>query len=93
MPLDPTTASASPDLGIGRLGDVADGIRKVLRVSVYTDCTLTGLKHIMAKRQIQSRWLAPNWSAQNVPDRTSHPRAGSEGREAYVTPITMQFLR
>jgi len=39
---------------------IADGIRKVLRVipaervSVYTDCTLTGLKHIVAKRKLQS---------------------------------------
>jgi methionine synthase II (cobalamin-independent) len=36
------------------------GIRKVLRaipperVSIYTDCTLTGLKHIVANRKIQS---------------------------------------
>jgi methionine synthase II (cobalamin-independent) len=39
---------------------VAGGIRKVLRVvppervAVFTDCTLTGMKHIVAKRKLHS---------------------------------------
>ena len=39
---------------------VAEGIRKVLtvvppeRLSVFNDCTLTGIKHIVAKRKLQS---------------------------------------
>ena len=39
---------------------VAEGIRKVLtvvppeRLSVFNDCTLTGVKHIVAKRKLQS---------------------------------------
>ncbi len=39
---------------------VASGIRKVLdvvpaeRLMVYTDCTLTGIKHIVAKKKIES---------------------------------------
>ena len=48
------------DLHVESPGQVADGIRKVLqvvppeRVMVHTDCTLTGLKHIVAKRKMQS---------------------------------------
>jgi 5-methyltetrahydropteroyltriglutamate--homocysteine methyltransferase len=39
---------------------VAAGIRKVLgavnpeRLAVFTDCTLTGIKHIVAKRKLSS---------------------------------------
>jgi 5-methyltetrahydropteroyltriglutamate--homocysteine methyltransferase len=39
---------------------VAAGIRRVLevippeRLMVYTDCTLTGVKHIVAKRKIEA---------------------------------------
>jgi methionine synthase II (cobalamin-independent) len=64
------TIPADKDFGIGVINGkdvnvespewIADGIRKVLgvvpaeRVSVYTDCTLTAVKHIVAKRKIQS---------------------------------------
>jgi 5-methyltetrahydropteroyltriglutamate--homocysteine methyltransferase len=47
-------------LNVGSPEWIADGIRKVLRVippervSIYTDCALTGLKHIVAKRKIES---------------------------------------
>jgi 5-methyltetrahydropteroyltriglutamate--homocysteine methyltransferase len=65
-----STIPADMDFGVGVIDGknlnvespewIASGIRKVLqvippeRVSVYTDCTLTGLKHIVAKRKIES---------------------------------------
>jgi 5-methyltetrahydropteroyltriglutamate--homocysteine methyltransferase len=61
---------ADKDFGVGVINgkslivetpeQIADGIRKVLtvvppeRVSVFNDCTLTGLKHIVAKRKLQA---------------------------------------
>lgn len=64
------TIPSDKDFGIGVINGkdlnaespewIASGIRKVLdvvppeRLSVYTDCTLTGLKHVVAKRKIQS---------------------------------------
>jgi methionine synthase II (cobalamin-independent) len=88
-----STIPAGMDFGVGVINGknlnvetpqwIADGIRKVLtvippeRVGVYTDCTLTGLKHIVAKRKIESLVAGTkSWSAPNLPDRTNHPRAG-----------------
>lgn len=65
-----STIPEDKDFGIGAINgkslvvespeEVAAGIRKVLtvvppeRVMVHTDCTLTGIKHIVAKRKIES---------------------------------------
>lgn len=65
-----STIPAGRDFGVGVINgkslvaetpeQVAAGIRRVLevvppeRLMVYTDCTLTGLKHIVAKRKIEA---------------------------------------
>jgi 5-methyltetrahydropteroyltriglutamate--homocysteine methyltransferase len=74
---------------------IADGIREVLRVippervSVYTDYTLIGLKHIVAKRKIESLVAGTRLVRAELTDkvrRTSSHRPGRKPCEALQPP-------